>query len=202
MKKITLITLFLLLIFFDAFTYAHNIQKEIADNVIRLHVIANSDDPADQELKLKVRNAILAFMREKDYQNREIAYTSIQSTLPEIEKIAQDTIIQNGYQYSVKAELGEFDFPQKDYNNLSFPSGKYTALRITIGQAVGHNWWCVMYPTLCFSDATIANETSVNTTQAEENLKASLSKESFAIISNHCELKFKIVDLFQSIFSN
>ena len=188
MKRIVLIALFLFLVLFDAYTYAHNIQKEIADNVIRLHVIANSDETADQELKLKVRDAVLAYMREKNYSSRTIAYASLQEALPQIKEIAQNTVIQNGYDYPVQAELGEFQFPQKDYNTLSFPSGTYTALRITIGKASGHNWWCVMYPTLCFSDTTLAD-----TTQAENELKTSLSKETFAIISNNCKLKFKIV---------
>ena len=192
MKRIVLIALFLFLVLFDAYTYAHNIQKEIADNVIRLHVIANSDETADQELKLKVRDAVLAYMREKNYSSRTIAYASLQEALPQIKEIAQNTVIQNGYDYPVQAELGEFQFPQKDYNTLSFPSGTYTALRITIGKASGHNWWCVMYPTLCFSDTTLAD-----TTQAENELKTSLSKETIAIISNNCKLKFKIVELFQ-----
>lgn len=190
MKKFVLFILLVFLILFDAFTYAHAIQNEIASNVIRLHIIANSDSNADQSLKLKVRDNILKFMQTQNFENIESAYLNISKNLSVFEKIAQKTLIDNGCFESVKVELSKCDFPTKYYDTLSFPSGEYTALRIIIGNGNGHNWWCVMYPSLCFSD-TICCDDSASLT-----LEESLSKESFAIIANKCKLKFKIVDLF------
>ena len=186
-KKILVVALFIMLVILDAFTYAHTVQKEIADNVIRLHVIANSDNLDDQELKLKVRDAILNYMKEKKYATRNVAYNSLENSLDEIELIAKKTIEENGYNYPVTVELGEFDFPKKNYDQLSFPSGKYTAVRIKIGKAEGHNWWCVMYPSLCLND---------DTTEGITKLQSTLSRESFSVISNKCDIKFKIIDWF------
>ena len=186
-KKFLIAALFIMLVILDAFTYAHTVQKEIADNVVRLHVIANSDSLDDQELKLKVRDAVLIYMKEKNYATRNVAYNSLENSLDEIELIAKKTIEEYGYNYPVTAELGEFDFPKKDYDQFSFPSGKYTAVRIKIGESIGHNWWCVMYPSLCLND---------DTTEGITQLQNTLSRESFSIISNNCEIKFKIIDWF------
>ncbi|MBQ8207081.1 MAG: stage II sporulation protein R [Bacilli bacterium] len=190
MKKILLVFLFIFLTFFDAYSYAHAIQNEISEKVIRLHVVADSDSTLDQELKLKVRDAVLNFMKEKDYENYEIAFSSISSSLNEIKEIAEETLASNNCFDTVKVELGDFYFPKKDYDALSFPAGLYNALRITIGSGKGQNWWCVMFPTLCFSGV------SVSTDEASENLKNSLSEDAFSIIANEAEFRFKIVDFF------
>lgn len=190
MKKIILFILFLFLILFDAFTYAHTIQNEIADNVIRLHIIANSDDELDQNLKLKVRDAILKYMNSKDFKDYTSAYNNVSNNLADFNKIATSTLRENNCYKNVRVEFKESLFPQKKYDFLTFPSGKYMALRIIIGDGDGHNWWCVMYPTLCFS------ETICSSNDAGLTLKESLSKESFSIIANKSKFKFKIVELF------
>lgn len=190
MKKIILFILFLFLILFDAFTYAHTIQNEIADNVIRLHIIANSDDELDQNLKLKVRDAILKYMNSKDFKDYTSACNNVSNNLADFNKIATSTLRENNCYKNVRVEFKECLFPQKKYDFLTFPSGKYMALRIIIGDGDGHNWWCVMYPTLCFS------ETICLSNDAGLTLKESLSKESFSIIANKSKFKFKIVELF------
>ncbi len=190
MKKFILFILFLFLILFDAFTYAHTIQNEIADNVIRLHIIANSDDELDQSLKIKVRDAILEYMKSKDFKNYTSAYNNISDNLADFNKIATYTLRENNCYKSVKVEFKECSFPQKKYDFLTFPSGQYMALRIIIGDGGGHNWWCVMYPTLCFSDTVCSSN------DASLTLKESLSKECFLIIANKSKFKFKIVELF------
>ena len=193
MKKIFLVLLFLLLTFLDAYSYAHTIQNEISNNVIRLHIIANSDTSFDQELKLKVRDSILEFMKQKNYTNLENAFSSITNSIEDIKIVAKKTLIENGCFDNVEVELGEFYFPAKNYDSLSFPAGMYNALRIKIGNAAGKNWWCVMYPTLCFSGA------SVSSTNASNDLKNSLSEDSFSVITQDCKLKFKIVDFFNTL---
>lgn len=191
MKKFILIFLFLILALYDAYSYAGSIQEELASKVIRLHVIANSDNEGDQELKLKVRDAVLAYMKNKNFSNYSLAYESISHSLGEIETIAKNVLRLNHCLDEVKVTLGEFHFPEKDYDMLSFPAGTYTALRITIGKANGKNWWCVMYPTLCFSKDTC------DTNEATQKLEKTLSKETFSLIAGNHKFKFKILELFQ-----
>lgn len=190
MKKFLILVLFVSLILIDAFTYAHTIQNEIADKVIRLHVLANDDSDYSQNLKLKVRDAILEFMKNKNFDNYNEAYASISNSLNDICEVATKTLALNNCYLNVSVTLDKSYFPQKTYNNLSFPAGVYTALKVNIGEAKGHNWWCVMYPTLCFSDN---NCVSID---AEKNLKENLSDESFDIITQKSTFRFKIVDWF------
>lgn len=190
MKKIILIFLFLFLILFDAFTYADTIQNEISQNVIRLHIIANSDKSEDQILKLKVRDAILKQMRTQDFSDYSSAYNYISNNLDTFKNIALSTLKENGCNADISVEFKKCNFPEKSYDLLTFPSGEYIALRIIIGNGVGHNWWCVMFPTLCFSDFVCSGD------NAGITLKESLSEESFAIIANKSKFKLKIVDFF------
>lgn len=190
MKKIILISLFLFLMLFDAFSYADAIQSEISQNVIRLHIIASSDKPEDQTLKLKVRDSVLKQMREQDFSDYSIAYNYISNNLDTFKEIALSTLKENGCNDDVHIEFKKCDFPEKSYDLLTFPSGEYIALRIIIGEGVGHNWWCVMFPALCFSDFVCSGD------NAEIALKEALSEESFAIIANKSKIKLKIVDFF------
>ena len=127
-------------------------QSELADKVVRLHVLANSDSEEDQALKLKVRDAVLARAAEvlEGTESREEACRRLTDILPELEKTAKAVISANGYDYGVRAELAETAFPTKDYDGFSLPAGEYLALRVLIGEAAGQNWWCVVYPPLCF----------------------------------------------------
>ena len=120
---------------------------------LRLHVLANSDDPADQQLKLAVRDEIIRTLTPlvSDAQNAEEARRIAEQNLPRLRMAAEKVIAQNGYSYPVTAEIGNFDFPDRQYDDLFLPSGNYSALRIRIGEAKGHNWWCVLYPPLCLS---------------------------------------------------
>lgn len=190
MKKFLLFILLLFLILFDAFTYAHSIQNEIASNVVRLHIIANSDSVDDQNLKLKVRDNILKYMQTMQLDSIDSAYMYISNSLEIFEKIAKETLKANDCESDVKVEFKKCYFPKKEYDSLSFPSGEYTALRIIIGNGNGHNWWCVMFPALCFSNEICSSEA------ADISLKEALSDESFSIIANKSDFKFRIVDFF------
>ncbi len=125
----------------------------ISDGVLRLHILANSDSKEDQELKIKVRDAVLAetadlFCKGKTrLQVEQIALNSIDK----IQTVAEKTIKENGYNYPVKCELTYMEFDDRTYGDITLPAGYYDALRITIGEAKGHNWWCVMYPQLCIA---------------------------------------------------
>lgn len=114
-----------------------------------------------------------------------------------IKKVAQDTVIQSGYNYNVNISIGNFEFPTKTYGDVSFPAGFYDALRIEIGSANGKNWWCVMFPPLCFVDVT----SGIVPEESKETLKQDISSEEYDLITGantEVKFKFKLVEMFQS----
>lgn len=132
------------------------IYEDIVDKIIRFHVIANSDSDEDQALKLKVRDRVVEFISGKLdksislEESREI----ILSNKEEMENIAREVIEENNYSYGVVSNLSRENFPDKVYGDVIFPQGEYEAYRIIIGDGDGENWWCVMFPPLCFVDGT------------------------------------------------
>lgn len=121
---------------------------------IRFHVIANSDSPEDQALKLKIRDRLLERFGEEfaDVDSIEVGRQKIRENIAEIRKIALDEIRKYGKSYPVKVQFGHFSFPTKVYGQLVLPAGEYEALKVVIGKGSGANWWCVMFPPLCFVD--------------------------------------------------
>lgn len=118
--------------------------------VFRLHVIANSDSERDQAVKLQVRDAIIQALGEMDgAEDREQAEAYAAGHLDELTDTANRVLAENGAGYKAEAEIGTFEFPDKEYGGVTFPAGEYRALRITLGQAEGQNWWCVLFPPLC-----------------------------------------------------
>jgi stage II sporulation protein R len=152
-------------------------QRAIAEQIIRLHVIANSDTDEDQELKMKVKETIVTYLRGEmqDATSVDEARQAIREHLPEIEEIAAEKMRAEGYEYTAEATLGESYFPVKEYGDLTFPAGNYEALRVRLGESAGHNWWCVMYPSLCFVDSTY----QVVPDASKERLKDSLTSEEY-----------------------
>ena len=142
-------------------------QEHIASEIIRLHVIANSDTKEDQNLKILVKNEIVSYLREKmnGTESIEEAREIIQDNLSAIEEIAANKMAMEGYSYGVKASLTYCDFPIKQYGDLTFPAGRYEALRVQLGTSEGKNWWCVMYPSLCYVDETRQEITEENKEQ-------------------------------------
>ncbi len=199
-RFLLLIVLFLFYTFICAFSYASSVSSDIADNVFRLHIIANSDTDEDQNLKLIVRDNILNYMKEiaSSVSSKEEAVEIITSHLDDFYNIAIDTIRNAGYDYDVSLSVGQFDFPTKEYGDISLPAGIYDALRIEIGEAQGHNWWCVMFPTLCFVDVSSGSLDEGSKGVLEDNL----SDEEFSLISDDSadvKFKFKVVEFFENI---
>lgn len=161
---------------------AEHIQQDIADHIIRLHVIAHSDTDEDQALKLKVRNEVLTQIQNSliPADTQTAAETILNSMIPSIQTIAQNKVRAEGYDYAVHVVMEERYFPAKTYGDLTFPPGTYHALCIEIGKAKGKNWWCVLFPSLCFVNETTAEvpETS------KEKLKDSLTEEAYNSLSN------------------
>ncbi len=124
------------------------------NNLIRLHVVANSDLEEDQELKKEVRNVILRYLEPEFSQvkTRQEARSLLEKKLKILESLAQKHLRQAGREDPVRAELGRFHFPARSYGDLVLPGGEYEAVRLVIGQGQGANWWCVLFPPLCFLD--------------------------------------------------
>ena len=190
-----LLILLFLYIFVCAFSYVNAVSSDIANSVFRLHVIANSDEKEDQELKLKVRDNVLSYMNKicENTTSKEDAILIANKHIDEFKEIALNTIHENGYDYSVNIRIGNFSFPTKTYGDISLPAGYYDALRIEIGEANGQNWWCVMFPPLCFVDVS----SGIVPDESKQTMKSDLSDEEFSLISDNedsnIKFKFKLI---------
>ena len=160
MKRIKIIIgvsslLILLIIFANKFVFMQQIDLNNQNNLLRLHVIANSNSPADQLLKRKIRNEIIASGEQifKDLKNVKEAKEKVVSNLGYLTKKVQNKMKEEGYNYKANLKVAKFDFPKRSYGNLTLDSGEYEALRVVIGEGQGANWWCVLFPPLCFVDS-------------------------------------------------
>lgn len=172
--------------------------EDLRTNVLRLHIIANSDADYDQELKLDVRDAVLkecAYIF-KDNTSLEQAVNTTKDNLEIFYSVAQKTILDNGYDYDVDIQLCEDFFDTREYDDFTLPAGVYEALKIKIGDAQGKNWWCVMFPSVCVYSASDLDES-----QGNNKLEYSTSKQS-AYVAEHSEkyvIKFKIVEIYERV---
>lgn len=164
-------------------------QKDLSDQMIRLHVVANSDSQADQALKLRVRDAVLE--QSSLYTaglDRQAAQEALREALPHLGQIAADTVADAGYRYPVRVTLQAESFPTRDYTDFSLPAGTYTALRVELGAGEGHNWWCVIFPPLCNGSVIEAAQT------------AGLTGDQVSLITGETEgyvVKFKAMELWE-----
>lgn len=169
-------------------------QLEIAEKVLRFHVRANSDSREDQALKLKVRDAIGTLMQRRLVGVDQLDECSriVNENLAEIIDTAKKTVRQEGYTYPVTAQVATVEFPQKTYGNYTFPAGAYQALNVVIGSGRGQNWWCVMYPNMCFHDAVY----EVVDEEAEKSLQRVLSEDEYDAVlkSGKYRIRFKYLD--------
>ncbi|SHI70460.1 stage II sporulation protein R [Clostridium intestinale] len=179
------------------------IVKDISEKLIRFHVIANSDEEADQQLKIKVKDNIInyIFPKLKDSKSIDESRDILRNNNKQILKIAEKTIKENGYNYSVNSTLDRENFPEKNYGNITLPQGEYEAYRVIIGSGQGKNWWCVMFPPLCFVDVT---KGQVSDKETEETMKRVLDDDEYTEISNKndknkIKIKFKIVEIIKDL---
>jgi stage II sporulation protein R len=152
--------------------------RRVADEVLRFHVIANSDSAEDQALKLAVRDALISWMAcyGDSFTDAAQATSFVEEHRDELLSLANSVIRAEGYDYQVQANVTHCDFPDKTYGSYTFPAGEYEALRVEIGQAQGQNWWCVLYPPLCFTEEGGASFCE----SSEEQLESLLTEEDFA----------------------
>ena len=166
----------------------------VRDNVLRLHVLANSDSPADQQLKLTVRDALLnqggaLLARAK---NKEEAIALAKQQLPTLESIARETLRKQGCTLPVSVQVADTYFNTRTYDTVTLPAGTYTALQVVIGKGAGKNWWCVMFPNLCLPAAI--EDSSI------PSLEQTLTKGQVRLVEEgqRMQIKFKTVELVQS----
>ena len=167
-------------------------QAELADRVIRFHVIANSDSETDQALKLQVRDAVLA-ETERFYPegaDLETARAALQAHLGELAQVGQQVVDDAGYNYPVTTALEKVWFPTKEYDGFALPAGEYTALRIVIGEGAGQNWWCVAFPPLCLGAASDTVDEATAAGYFSEDQAALITGEGQGYV-----LKFKSMEL-------
>lgn len=201
-KYLFLLIVLISFIILSAYSYASAINEDLSNNVFRLHVIANSDSNEDQDLKYKVRDKLIEYMKSltTNISSKEEVIKIANNHISDFESIAKEVITENGFDYDVKVEIGNFSFPTKQYGDISFPAGFYDALKVEIGSAKGQNWWCVMFPPLCFVDVT----SGIVPEESKENLQDNLGEEEYDIISNTenseiVNFKFKIVEFFENL---
>lgn len=204
LKKVVICIAIVVATFGVLVAYTDNTVENISDNIVRLHVVADSDLDVDQNIKLKVRDKVLEYMADKlkDAKTEEESAKIVKDNLYGIEKVAQEVIEDEGEDYEVAAEYGKFVFPTKNYANIRLPAGQYNSLRITLGKGKGQNWWCVMFPPLCFVDSA-EGELS---TESQEKLKEVVPEDEYKMITDNEEdgdikfnIKFKIVEVIQEL---
>ena len=201
-NKQRLLALFLVLtlLFTILLSYAQKTGNDISNSLMRINIIANSDSETDQSLKLRIRNRVLRETQNifTNVQSPEETISLARENIRLIRKIAEDEVERTGFDYKVKVTVGAFPFPTKSYGNLTLPAGKYNAVRIELGEAQGKNWWCVLYPPLCFTDGVLSADTA-----AMSKLENSLSEKEFSLISQNTvpvRVRFKLVEVFRNIF--
>ena len=197
-KLCILLFLLLLYTFICVQSYVSAVSTNLSSAVFRLHVLANCDSDEDQSLKIKVRDGLLNYMNGicANCSTKEEAISLATAHESDFQQIAEKIINDNGYNYSVKININNFYFPTKNYGDISLPAGFYDALRVEIGEAKGRNWWCVMFPSLCFIDVS----SGIVDSKAKENLEENLDDESYNLISsqdnNEVKFKFKLIEFF------
>ena len=208
-------------------------EEALYDRVIRLHVLANSDTEEDQALKLTVRDAVLTYLNDTSAASTcaDDAEAQYQKLLPQIEQIAEETVRAAGYSYDCRVTLTREAYPERSYKSITLPAGTYRSLRVQIGEAAGHNWWCVLFPPLCLSlavdaepsktntvavyeDQASANKNNTGTSETAENtaeedtlLAVGFTPYEVSLISGNHEqrgktvVKFRIVEFFRTLFA-
>lgn len=173
------------------------LQPSIASKILRFHVLANSDSVGDQAVKEKVRDAVGVYLQPllAGADSLEETKRIIGENMEGIETISRQTLKEYGYDYPVKVCITRTDFPEKSYGAYTFPKGEYEALQISIGEAAGQNWWCVLYPNMCFRGSVF----EVVEESAGQALREVLNPWEYADVfdSGKVEVRFKFLEFFR-----
>lgn len=197
MKKLYVLSVIIFILLNILSIYAQGEREKIADNVLRLHVVGESNSESDQSLKIKVRDEILLKYGKvlSSVKDKNEAIIRAQALKEEMIKAAEKVLRENGSEAEISLDIERCRFPLKVYGNIRLPGGKYDAVNIKIGEAKGENWWCVMYPPLCFEFCSEGKMTE----ESLDILKKSLGEKRFSLISEdsrEVKIKFKLLELF------
>ncbi len=167
---------------------------ELSEKLIRIHVVAASDTDFEQNLKLKVRDSVLKYLepRLNRAKSRDDAISIINEEKKAVENAARETIIKSGKDHSVSVTLEEENFPTRDYGSFSLPSGKYLTLRVTIGEGEGHNWWCVLFPNVCFAGQL----------KRDNGAELGLTEDEMSLITRDSEetvIQFRVIEIISKL---
>lgn len=194
--------LFLSLTLFHAYNSSESrrVQQDLKNSVIRFHVRANSDDDIDQSIKLCVKDAVVDYI----YKNTKSCFSTKDTELfllshdNDIKAVAKNTLERLGYNHSISSSYGLQDFPNRNYGDVIFPAGTYTSYTIYIGEGKGHNWWCVLYPPLCFTDAS----TGILPDDSKEILKENVSTTDYEYLEdNEPIFRFKYLSFLNELIN-
>ena len=199
-----LIFISLLLLLPDRYFAAEPSGTSLAleDRILRLHILAAGDDTSSQEIKLHVRDAVLSHIRDAvaDADTAKEAEAALSPLLPEIIAVADRTLDSFGVSYRAKAEITTEFFPIKQYGSLLLPPGEYRALRIVLDEGEGKNWWCMLYPSLCFTEGITATLPE----EEKEELRGLLDEEEFVTLFSEREIKprftFRIIEIWKKLW--
>lgn len=164
---------------------------DLRNNILRLHIFANSDSKEDQEVKLKVRDAVIKCAQNifSDSKNLNQAEETAKNNIEIFSRVASQTLYENGYEYSATAKIGDSNFETREYEEFTLPAGTYRSLIITLGEGKGENWWCVVFPSVCL---TAAGEHSLNETASPESTKTAENPKKYIV-------RFKTVEIYEEI---
>lgn len=200
--EIIIISIVAMITFIGILAYnSKNTTDTLANEMIRFHVVANSDTTEDQLLKQQVKDEIIHYMEPLLKKSKSIDETReiINVCLPNIKNVAQEVVKKYGKEYEIYVNLDKANFPAKAYGDVILPSGEYEACRIIIGEGKGENWWCVMYPPLCYIDAA----SGVVPLEGKEQLKKNLNEEQYKLVVKNKDkkyvVKFRVVDAINSV---
>ena len=194
MKKIILSILLISEMLMIGTVYSKTINKNISDELLRMHILANSDNEFDQSLKIKVRDFLIKYINEEKLASKEDVIQSIKNMQTEIDNL----LMTEGVMYSCKVSLSNSMFDTRTYSDLSIPAGNYETIKVLLGDGKGKNWWCIAYPPLCFTESL----TGKMSDKGKKELKAILNDETFNTINSttkEYKVKFKTVEIFNSL---
>ena len=186
MKQLFTLLTGLTIIYLMTVVFANSVMEDLSENIIRLHVVANSDQKKDQEIKLKIRDEILR--ADINIEDRSSAILNIRR----IEKIANNVLFENGFSYGAKVDFGNFKFPEKSYDEITLPEGNYYGINVILGNGEGKNWWCILSPPACLMEGCVKFD--------DEALKSRLHDETYMVISKNYKYKSKIAEIFKNLF--
>ena len=196
MKKVFFAFMISVELILNGMVYSDTVTEDLSENLLRLHIIANSDSEYDQDVKLKVRDKIIKEIGDKRFNDKKEVINSVD----ELTSSINDYLNINSVNYSCVVYHLTDEFPTKDYSNISMPAGNYDCIKVVLGKGEGQNWWCVAYPPLCFTEEIYTQMSE----DGKENLKNNLSDEAYNIIEGEkteYKIKFFAVEIVNKVLS-